>query len=250
MATDRKPLAGKAALIMGGSRGIGAGIARRLAEGGADIAVAYLSNSKAAESVVLACRKAGVRAIAIQADAGDVRASRGAVARTASEFGRLDILVNNAVANEGGDVETVTEDGFDRAVAVNLRGPFFTTQAAVSHMTEGGRIVNIGSVFAEMVPIPGIDLYTMSKAALAGLTKAWARDLALKGVTVNCIQPGPIETDMNPLDGELAKILKPMTAIQRYGSVEEIAEMAAYLCGPLGGNVTGAILNNDGGMAI
>lgn len=245
-----KPLSGKAALITGGSRGIGAGIAKRLAADGAGVAVTYLKSPDKAEAVAKACDDVGGKGLAIQADAGDVEAGRQAVDKVVNEFGRLDFLVNNPVDVGGGTVMDVTEETFDRSMAVNLRGPFFLTQAAAKRMSDGGRIINIGSVFADIVPVPGIDIYTMSKRGIAGLTKAWARDLAERQITVNCIQPGPIETDMNQPDSELGQVLIPMTALKRYGTVEEIAGMAAYLCGPEGGNVTGAIINNDGGMTL
>jgi 3-oxoacyl-[acyl-carrier protein] reductase len=148
-----------------------------------------------------------------------------------------------------GDLLTVTPEMFDRYVAVHLRGVFLLTQAVVRHMPTGGRIVNIGSIFGEVAPTAGLDLYAMGKFALAGLTRAWAHDLAPRGITVNCIQPGPVHTDMNPADGPLAGFLTPRTAIKRYGRVEEIAEMVAYLVGPHTDNVTGAILNNDGGLS-
>lgn len=166
--------------------------------------------------------------------------------QVASERGRLDILVNNAATLAGADLLNVTEEDFDRNVMTNLKGLYFLTQAAAARMGPGGRIVNIGSIFGESVPYPGLDLYSMSKFALAGLTRAWARDLAANRITVNCIQPGPIDTDMNPETGELAKAMLPRAPLGRYGRPAEIAEMVAYLVGPNTDNVTGAILNNDG----
>ncbi|MCP5144132.1 MAG: SDR family oxidoreductase [Gammaproteobacteria bacterium] len=250
MTQQDKPLAGKTALVIGGSRGIGAGIAQRLATAGANVSITYAARSDAADAVVRACEALDVKAMAQQADAGDVASGRAVVDATVKTLGGLDIFVYSAVANEMGDITAITEEGFDRVIAVNLKGLMFTAQAAVSHMQQGGRLILISSVFSEMVPFPGLDLYTMSKSAMIGLTRAWARDLAEKGITVNCIQPGPVETDMNPLNGPLAQVLLPMTAIKRYGSVAEIAEMAAYLAHPLAGNVTGGIFDNDGGLSL
>ncbi len=246
MADETRPLAGKVAFITGGSRGIGAAIAKRLAHGGADIVLTYQNNADAAEAVAEACRAEGVTARAAQCDAGDIAAGRALIADIAAAHGRVDILVNNAAILAGADLLNCSEDDFDRNVAVNLKGAFFLAQAAAGAMQAGGRIVNVGSIFGETVPYPGIDLYSMTKFGMAGLTRAWARDLGDKGITVNCVQPGPINTDMNPEDGDLAQAMLPRSPIGRYGRVEEIAEMVAYLCGPHTDNVTGSILNNDG----
>jgi len=189
----------------------------------------------------------GGRGEAVKVDAADVAAGQGLVDRVLHEKGRLDILVNNAAILAGSDLLSVTEEDFDRNIAVNLKGVFFLTRAAAERMGQGGRIVNIGSIFGESVPYPGLDLYAMSKFAIAGLTRAWARDLGEKGITVNCIQPGPINTDMNPEDGDLANAMLPRSPIGRYGRPEEVAEMVAYLVGPNTDNVTSAVLNNDGG---
>jgi 3-oxoacyl-[acyl-carrier protein] reductase len=169
------------------------------------------------------------------------------VASVVERHGPINILVNNAAILNVADLPNVTEEMFEQDVSVNIRGLFFLTQSVVEHMPAGGRIVNIGSIFGEGAPTAGLDLYSMSKFAMAGLTRAWARDLAAREITVNCIQPGPVDTDMNPGDGPLAAFLTPRTAINRYGRVEEVAEMVAYLVGPHTDNVTGVTLNNDGG---
>jgi 3-oxoacyl-[acyl-carrier protein] reductase len=249
MAEMKKPLAEKSAFVMGGSRGIGAAICQRLAAAGAHITLTYAQSADAATRAAEACRRHAVTAVAVPVDAGDVAAGQRLVHQLVADAGRIDILVNNAGTLTLGDLLTVTPEMFDRYVAVHLRGVFLLTQAVVRHMPTGGRIVNIGSIFGEVAPTAGLDLYAMGKFALAGLTRAWAHDLAPRGITVNCIQPGPVHTDMNPADGPLAGFLTPRTAIKRYGRVEEIAEMVAYLVGPHTDNVTGAILNNDGGLS-
>ncbi len=247
MVDQWKGLDEKVAIVTGGSRGIGAAIAKRLASAGAHVVLTYGSSTEQAEAVAKACVDAGGSGEPVKADAGDVAAGQALVDRVVQEKGRLDILVNNAAILAGADLLNVTEEDFDRNVAVNLKGVYFLTRAAAERMGKGGRIVNVGSIFGESVPYPGLDLYSMSKFAIAGLTRAWARDLAEKGITVNCIQPGPINTDMNPEDGDLASAMLPRSPIGRYGRPEEIAEMVAYLVGPNTDNVTSAILNNDGG---
>lgn len=241
--TDSQTLQGKTALVTGGSRGIGAAISQRLAQAGAQVYLTYQNNSDAAESVAKSCGK-GARAV--QCDAGDVAAGKLLVDQLAAKHGGLDILVNNAAVLTAAPLPDCSEEDFDRNIAVNQKGVFFLTQAAAKVMPAGGRVVNIGSIFGETVPFPGLDLYSMTKFAMAGLTRAWARDLAEGGITVNCIQPGPINTDMNPEDGPLAEAMLPRSPIGRYGRPEEIAEMVAYLCGPNTDNVTGTMFNNDG----
>ena len=247
MTDNSRNLAGKVAIVTGGSRGIGAAVAKRLAAAGAPVVLTYNSAADQAAEVALACADVGGNGEAMRVDAGDIAGARALVDRVAQEKGQLDILVNNAAILAGADLLNVTEEDFDRNVQVNLKGVYFLTKAAAEHMGEGGRIVNIGSIFGESVPYPGLDLYSMSKFAIAGLTRAWARDLAPKKITVNCIQPGPINTDMNPEDGDLAEAMLPRSPIGRYGRVEEVAEMVSYLVGPNTDNVTSAILNNDGG---
>jgi 3-oxoacyl-[acyl-carrier protein] reductase len=247
MGAESGYLSGKTAIVTGGSRGIGAAIAKRLAASGAHVFLTYGASADKAAAAAKACSEAGGKGEAVKLDAADVAGAQRLVDRAVKETGRLDILVNNAAILAGADLLNVTEEDFDRNVAVNLKGVYFLTRAAAERMGEGGRIVNIGSIFGESVPFPGLDLYSMSKFALAGLTKAWARDLGSKGITVNCVQPGPINTDMNPEDGELAAAMLPRSPIGRYGRVEEVAEMVAYLVGPNTDNVTSALLNNDGG---
>lgn len=240
-------LEGKTAIVTGGSRGIGAAVAERLAEGGANVLLTYQSNADAAAGVVKTCKALGVEATAIRADAGSITDCKKVAAAAVEQLGGLDILVNNAAVLTATDLKSTSEADFDRNIDVNLKGLFFLTQEAVAHMPSGGRIVNIGSIFGESVPFPGIDLYSMTKFGVAGLTRAWARDLAADGITVNCIQPGPINTDMNPEDGALAEAMIPRSPIGRYGRPKEVAEMVAFLCGPNTDNITSAVLNNDGG---
>lgn len=246
MTQTNAPLAGKVAIVTGGSRGIGAAIAQRLAAGGAHVILTYIESAESAEEVASACEDSAGSGEAMQVDAASVADGRRMVDDVMAAQGRLDILVNNAAILAGADLLNATEDDFDRNVAANLKGLFFLTQAAARNMGAGGRIINIGSIFGESVPFPGLDLYAMSKFGLAGLTRAWARDLGEKGITVNCIQPGPVDTDMNPETGDLAKAMVPRSPIGRYGRPKEIAEMVAYLVGPNTDNVTGAMFNNDG----
>ena len=244
-----KKLAGKVALITGGSRGIGAAIARRLARDGAAVAITYASAQQKADEVVRAIESAGGRAMAIRADSGDAGAVKNAVAETVRTLGRLDVLVNNAGIAVVAPLDQFSLDDFDRMVAVNVRAVFVAVQEASRHMSEGGRIITIGSVNADRIPFPGGGVYAMTKAAVAGLTRGLARDLGPRGITINNVQPGPIDTDMNPADGPLAEAMKGWTALARYGRGEEIAGMVAYLAGPEAGFVTGASLTIDGGYA-
>jgi 3-oxoacyl-[acyl-carrier protein] reductase len=240
-----KKLASKVALITGGSRGIGAAIARRLAHDGATVAITYASAEQKADEVARAIESAGGRAVAIRADSGDPRAVKNAVAETVRTLGRLDVLVNNAGIAVVAPLDQFSLDDFDRMVAVNVRAVFVAVQEASRHMSEGGRIITIGSVNADRIPFPGGGVYAMTKAAVAGLTRGLARDLGPRGITVNNVQPGPIDTDMNPADGPLAEAMKGWTALGRYGRGEEIAAMVAYLAGPEAGFVTGASLTID-----
>jgi 3-oxoacyl-[acyl-carrier protein] reductase len=244
-----KKLAGKVALITGGSRGIGAAIARRLALDGAAVAITYASAQQKADEVVRAIESAGGRAMAIRADSGDAGAVKNAVAETVRTLGRLDVLVNNAGIAVVAPLDQFSLDDFDRMVAVNVRAVFVAVQEASRHMSEGGRIITIGSVNADRIPFPGGGVYAMTKAAVAGLTRGLARDLGPRGITINNVQPGPIDTDMNPADGPLSEAMKGWTALARYGRGEEIADMVAYLAGPEAGFVTGASLTIDGGYA-
>lgn len=241
-------LAGKRALVTGGSRGIGAAIVARFAREGADVALTYVSRPNEANQAVAAAQALGVRALAIRADSMDADAVVAAVEATVAELGGIDILVNNAGVALLGPIDDFPLADFDRTVGVNLRAAFLATQAAVRHMRAGGRIVMIGSCNAERIPFAGGAVYAMSKAGLVGLVKGLARDLGPRDITVNNIQPGPIDTDMNPAEGEFAQGLRNLMSIARYGAAEEIAAMAAYLAGPESAFVTGASLTIDGGF--
>ncbi|CAM3982613.1 Cyclic-di-GMP-binding biofilm dispersal mediator protein [Pseudomonas reidholzensis] len=242
-------LDGKVALVQGGSRGIGAAIVRRLAEQGAQVAFTYVSSAGPAENLAEAINQAGGKALALRADSADASAVQQAVQTTVDTFGRLDILVNNAGVLAVAPVAEFDLGDFDRMLAVNVRSVFVASQAAAKHMGQGGRIINIGSTNAERMPFAGGAPYAMSKSALVGLTKGMARDLGPQGVTVNNVQPGPVDTDMNPAEGEFADSLIPLMAVGRYGRVEEIASFVAYLAGPEAGYITGASLTVDGGFS-
>jgi 3-oxoacyl-[acyl-carrier protein] reductase len=241
-------LQNKRALVTGGSRGIGAAIVKRLAREGAHVALTYVSKPDEADKSVAAAKEFGVKALAIQADAADPQAVISAVERTVKEFGGIDILVNNAGIALIAPVEDFRLEDFDRTFAINVRAVFVATQAALKRMKEGGRIINIGSCNAERMPFQGGAAYAMSKAALVGLVKGLARDLGSRGITVNNIQPGPVDTEMNPATGDFAEMLKKLMALPRYSTADEIAGMVAYLAGPDAGFVTGASLTIDGGF--
>ncbi|WP_275559860.1 3-oxoacyl-ACP reductase family protein [Streptomyces sp. 5-6(2022)] len=243
-------LDGKAALVTGGSRGIGEAVAIRLAEEGADVALTYHSQAERATDVVDRIKVLGRRAWAVRADGADAQAMRAAVEGTAAEFGRLDILVNNAGVGVLGPIGELSLDDVDRVLAVNVRAPFLLAQAATAHMADGGRIINIGSCMAERVAFPGGSLYATSKTALTGLTKALARELGPRGITANLIHPGPVDTDMNPADGENAAFQSGFTALGRYGRTTEIAATVAHLAGTSGRYITGASIAVDGGFAV
>ena len=244
-----KTLAGKVALVTGGSRGIGAAIAKRLAADGASVAITYASARQKAEEMLGVIESAGGRALAIRADSADAGAVKGAVAETVRTLGRLDVLVNNAGIGRFAPLEEFSLEDFDRMVAVNVRGVFAAVQEAARHMREGGRIITIGSVNADRMPFAGGSVYAMTKAAVAGLTRGLARDLGPRGITVNNVQPGPVDTEMNPAAGPFAESLKGLMALPRYGRADEIAAMVAYLAGPEAAFVTGASLTIDGGFS-
>ena len=244
-----KPLSGQVAFVQGGSRGIGAAIVKRLARDGAAVAFTYVSSTSKAEEIVATITAAGGKALAIRADSADAVAVQHAIRQTVTTFGRLDILVNNAGVLAWGNIEELTLDDLDRTLAVNIRSVFVACQEAAHHMGTGGRIINIGSTNADRIPMAGGSVYAMSKSALVGLTKGMARDLGPRGITVNNVQPGPVDTDMNPADGESAEQLKGMMALARYGKDDEIASFVAYLAGPEAGYVTGASLTIDGGFS-
>jgi 3-oxoacyl-[acyl-carrier protein] reductase len=239
----------KIAFVTGGSRGIGAAIVRRLAKDGATVAFTYQSSGAAADALASEIIAAGGQAIALKVDATDVAATRAAIDDIARRFGRLDILVNNAGVLHLGDVSELTMEAFDNTIAVNVRGVFAATQAALAHMKAGGRVINIGSTNAERMPFPGGSIYAMSKSALTGLVQGLARDLGPRGITINNVQPGPVDTDMNPAHSDFAKSLHELMAIKRHARGEEIAGMVAYLASEEAAYVTGAGLNIDGGFA-
>ncbi|WP_030667505.1 SDR family NAD(P)-dependent oxidoreductase [Streptomyces sp. NRRL B-1347] len=242
-------LTGKTALVTGGSRGIGAAIALRLAQEGADVAITYVQGEDAAREVVAKIEATGRRGFAIRADGADAGDAAGAVERAADDLGGLDILVNNAGAGVIGPLESLSLADVDRVLAVNVRAAFLASQAAAARLPRGGRIVSIGSCMAQRVPGPGGTLYATSKAALIGLTKALARELGERGITANLVHPGPIDTDMNPADGPYAAAQAADTAVGRFGSAAEVASMVAYLVGDEAAYVTGTELSVDGGHA-
>lgn len=242
-------LAGKAALVTGGSRGIGAAIAKALARDGADVAITYVSAEAQAKSVVQDIRALGRRAVAIRADSADMADVERSVEAAAAEFGRLDILVNNAGIAQMGPLQDVTLEDLDRTLSIHVRASFVAAQAAARRMGEGGRIVNIGSCLAERVAGPEMTLYAMSKAALIGLSKGLAFDLGPRGITANVVQPGPTDTDMNPADGEHAQGQRQKLALGHYGSADDIAATVVHLAGPGGRFITGASIAVDGGFA-
>jgi 3-oxoacyl-[acyl-carrier protein] reductase len=240
-------LEGKIALITGGSRGIGAAIAKRLAADGAKVAITYTKGADAAASVVKEIERAGGKAIAIQADATNADAGKAAVEKTVATFGRLDILVNNAGTATPKTFEETTLEEMDRVLDVNVRGVFIATQAALKHMKSGGRIISIGSSVGEHVVVPGLVAYSATKGAVKIFTQALSRELGSRGITVNNVQPGPIDTELNPAASEWAVPQKAATALDRYGHVDEVAALVAFVAGPESSYITGANLTVDGG---
>ena len=239
-------LTGKVALVTGGSRGIGAAIVRRLANDGAAVAFTYASSDDKARALAAEIESTGGKVLAVKADSADPQALQQAVSQTAEAFGRLDILVNNAGILIPGLVDDYDIANFDRMIAVNVRAVFVATQAAVRHMGTGGRVVTIGSVTADRTGFAGSSVYSMTKGAVAALTRGLARDLGPRGITVNVVQPGPTETDMSP-QGEIRERVLSLIALGRMGQDSEIAGLVAYLAGPDAGFVTGAALTADGG---
>ena len=240
-------LRGKVALVTGGSRGIGAAIAERLAADGASLAITYAKDAIAASAVVKAIELGGGKAIAIQADAANVEAVRAAVEKVVATFGRLDVLVNNAGVAIPKKFEEATLEELDRVIDINIRGVFVTTQAALKHMRNGGRIIMIGSCIGERFMTPGLVPYSATKGAVKMFTQGLSREVGSRGITVNNVQPGPIETDLNPVAGDSAALQKAATALNRYGHVDEVAALVAFVAGPESSYITGANLNVDGG---
>jgi 3-oxoacyl-[acyl-carrier protein] reductase len=240
-------LEGKAAIVTGGSRGIGAAIAKRLAADGAKVAITYTKGADAAAAVVAAIERAGGTAIAIQADAADAAASKAAVEKTVAAFGRLDVLVNNAGTAIPRKFEEATLEELDRVIDINIRGTFVVTQAALKHMTRGGRIILIGSCVGERNMTPDLVAYAATKGAIKMFAQGLSREVGARGITVNNVQPGPIDTDLNPAAGDWAAPQKANTALGRYGTVDEVAALVAFVAGPEASYITGANLTIDGG---
>lgn len=241
-------LIGKVALVTGGSRSIGAAIAKRLAADGAAVAITYSASPDRAADVVSEIEAAGGKALAIAADAGNPDAVRSAVARTVEAFGRLDILVNNAGVAINAPIEAYRFEDYERMLAVNVTGVFVATQEAVRHMPAGGRIIHIGSSMTRYAAFPTASVYTLTKGAISGFNRSLVRDLGPKGITVNTVHPGPTDTDMNPADGPVAAIVGPGMAIGRYGQPSEIAHVVAFLASDEAAFVTGADIVADGGL--
>jgi 3-oxoacyl-[acyl-carrier protein] reductase len=240
-------LSGKAALITGGSRGIGAAIAKRLAADGARVAITYTNGAEAAASVVQEIERAGGKAIAIQANATNVAASQAAVEKTIAAFGQLDIFVNNAGTAIPKPFEEATLEELDHVIDLNIRGAFVTTQAALKHMTQGGRIIMIGSCVGERMMTPGLVPYSATKAAIKMFTQGLSREVGARGITVNNVQPGPIDTELNPASSDWATPQLAATALGRYGTVDEVAALVAFVASPESSYITGANLTVDGG---
>jgi 3-oxoacyl-[acyl-carrier protein] reductase len=246
----RAPLAGRRALVTGGSRGIGAGIVRQLAADGAEVAFTYREAKGPANDLEQELIGSGGMARAFQADSEDPEALRLAISETVDGFGGLEILVNNAGTAHMAPIEEFPLAEYDRILAVNVRAIFVAIQAAMPHLGAGGRIINIGSTMADRVPVAGISVYSLSKAAVAGLTRGLARELGPRGITVNTVQPGPVETDMNPDSGEFADAMRSLTAVGHIGQPHDIADVVAFLARTEARFVTGTAWNVDGGWSL
>jgi 3-oxoacyl-[acyl-carrier protein] reductase len=242
-----KKLEGKTALVTGASRGIGAAIAKRLAAEGAKVAITYARGADSAASVIKAIESAGGKAIAIQADATDPKAVRAAIDKAVSSLGKLDILVNNAGTAIPKKFEETTLEEIDQVINLNIRGVFLTTQAALKQMNNGGRIISIGSCVGERMMTPGLVPYSATKGAIRMFTQGLSREVGDRGITVNNVQPGPIDTDLNPAAGDWAVPQKAVTALNRYGNVQEVAALVAFIASPEASYITGANLTVDGG---
>ncbi|MFC8383102.1 SDR family oxidoreductase [Nocardia sp. NPDC057272] len=241
-------LEGKTALVTGGSRGVGAGIVARLAADGAKVAFTYANSDKSAASVADAAAAAGGTAHAIHADSLREQDVERAVAHTVDRFGGLDILVNNAGVGSFTTITDLTMDEIDTMLTVNVRSAIVAIRASLTHLGDGGRIINIGSINADRMPFPGGSIYAMTKGALASLTRGLARELAPRGITINNIQPGPVDTDANPADGPAASTMLSVMATDRFGTAAEVGAFVSYLAGPDSAYITGSSLNIDGGF--
>jgi len=246
----RAPLAGRRALVTGGSRGIGAGIVRRLAADGAAVAFTFREAKGSANDLEQEIVGSGGMALAMQADSADPEALRAAIAETVGRFGGLEVLVNNAGTSHHASIEEFPMAEYDRLLAVNVRAVFVAIQAALPHLGAGGRIITIGSVLADRAPITGISVYSLTKAAVAGLSRSLARELGPRGITVNTVQPGPVATDANPDTGEFADAVRSATAVGHYGQPRDIADAVAFLARAETRFVTGTTWNVDGGYAL
>jgi 3-oxoacyl-[acyl-carrier protein] reductase len=241
-------LNGKRALVTGASRGIGAAIAKALAAEGADVAITYEKSAQAAAEVTAAVIAMGRRSVAIQADSANVVAVQNSIEKTVAAFGGLDILVNNAGILRLSEVKTMSLEDIDALLQINVRAPIVACKAAIPYLTKGGRIINIGSFFADKVPGgAGLSVYALSKSALTAFSQGLARELGSSDVTVNVVQPGSIDTDMNPAHGPFGETLRSITALGRYGTVEDIGNIVAFLAGPKAQYITGTALTVDGG---
>lgn len=248
MNTSTPALEGKVAVVTGGSRSIGAAIAKRLAADGATVVITYNASPERAESVVNEIVAAGGQALALAADAGNPEAVRAAIDEVAQCFGKIDILVNNAGISVLGAPEDIAFEDFQRILAVNVTGVFVATQQALRHMGQGGRIIHIGSSMVQYAAFGTASAYTLTKGALTGFSRGLVRDLGPRGITVNTVHPGPTDSDMNPADGPIADFLRPNIAMGRYGEGQDVAGAVAYLASAQAGFVTGAELIVDGGF--